>query len=286
MTAAVFTLIGVALGGAITFGSQWLFERTRTAREDRREDQLALGAARLLQQDFRRALLRLHEAAQTRTWWRADAELIFRVTMDDRRALAARLPTDGWATIVIAESDFENWNENRLDAPARELSVEAARSLRHSAGLLEQALTVLLDYERAEGRSSSSASRANIRSPHPAARKKPRMLTKIQMDKAAISRAVTEAGNAAVAQLSSAASRAARAVVCRVHHQQATVTTRRDGSGVRIVIADCCCEDLQHRAVAPAIAPSPTEADDCLVSPLLRPAIGSQGGSRQAPRST
>ena len=149
LTTAGIALGGGVVGGVITFVGQWLLDQRWAKREDLRDNRLARGAARLLQQDFRRALLRLREAAVTATWWPAERELSFRVTMDDRRARAARMPTDGWRIIVEAEADFENWNEKRIDAPHLVLGPEAVRSLQHSGDVVEAALTALLSFDSA-----------------------------------------------------------------------------------------------------------------------------------------
>jgi hypothetical protein len=44
------------------------------------------------------------------------------------------------------------------------------------------------------------------------------------------------------------AERAARDVVCPVHHKRATVTEKKTSDGYQLSISDCCCQDLADRA--------------------------------------
>jgi hypothetical protein len=148
LATSLIALGGAVIGGLLTFLGQWLLERRRVEREERREERLTLGAARLMQQDFHRAKALLLVSADSGLWWDVNRELMFNIAMEDRRVLAARLSHDAWATVVVAEAQYEGWNRLRAEDTFGPIDATRAALMRQAADDMEEGMTVLIEFER------------------------------------------------------------------------------------------------------------------------------------------
>jgi hypothetical protein len=104
---AIFSLVGVIIGGAITAGTTYLVERQRARREERKEQRKRLfelkQAARLVDEDIKWALAAVTITINEKRWPALLQDPIQLETWQDYRALLApEISLSDWRTLQTA----------------------------------------------------------------------------------------------------------------------------------------------------------------------------------------
>lgn len=138
MTAAIFGLLGVLVGGLIT----WAVELWQ-ARYQRREKGRV--AVRLLLDEFGTCLSRAEASLDQGIWWLPENDLPLDVWHIHRADLAAVLPIDDWLKLGVAALAIEQMDQaaRREDPETRELTAEGRELLAGHVAAVGGSLEVL-----------------------------------------------------------------------------------------------------------------------------------------------
>jgi hypothetical protein len=119
VTAAIFGLVGVVLGGLLSGGVTYVMERRREQRETR-------AAARLLAEELRRAISFIHGVLRpVESDWqsRAFAELDLEVWKQNRALLASALAEETWTDVASAFEIVDSLKEDRWPVERQEEAI-------------------------------------------------------------------------------------------------------------------------------------------------------------------
>jgi hypothetical protein len=116
---AVFTLIGVIVGGGITAGANYILEERRANREKSKEQRARMvelkRAARLIEQDFNWILGVVNVAIEQRRWVTVEAVQVD-TWREQRSVLAAETSYEAW--LVLKKSSWAMESYRRAAAAA------------------------------------------------------------------------------------------------------------------------------------------------------------------------
>jgi hypothetical protein len=121
---AVFGLLGVIVGGAITAGVDYFLDERRAFREETKERRKRLidlkRAARLIDQDFSWALAALNLAIMMKHWVAPQLEPIrLESWREHRSVLAAETTWAAWTALINAVQAMESYRDESTDAIGR-----------------------------------------------------------------------------------------------------------------------------------------------------------------------
>lgn len=123
MTAAVFGLVGVLVGGLITAGIEWWSARREQARDAEERSRALRAACRLVAMELDGIKTAVVWAERADRWW-LEKQLPTQLWIEGRALLARELSPDEWRAVDVAYYSVEALNRVRsLDRPdAVELS--------------------------------------------------------------------------------------------------------------------------------------------------------------------
>jgi hypothetical protein len=116
-----FGLLGVVIGGLITFGSSYFLDKTRTKREVK-------CAARLIALELVSMRTNANSCVEKKTWPNPNVPLLLSLSTEARQkylaAIAPNLPSDAWLSVAIAlqaadtcKLIFENLKDRTIAVP-------------------------------------------------------------------------------------------------------------------------------------------------------------------------